>query len=33
VSLLANVQTEEHGDLVIPLQHEYLPAVQTIATG
>ena len=33
VSFLADVQTEEHGDLVIPLQHEYLPAVQTIATG
>jgi len=27
VSFLADVQTEEHGDLVIPLEHEYLPAV------
>ena len=26
VSLLADVQPEEHGDLVIPLEHEYLLA-------
>jgi hypothetical protein len=25
VSFLADVQTEEHGDLVIPPEHEYLP--------
>jgi hypothetical protein len=33
VSFLADVQPEKHGDLVIPLQYEYLPAVQAIATG